>query len=75
MSLHESKYCPRCHSTFECKSGSILLCQCSRVILNEREQTYLNQNYDDCLCASCLKEIKNILENTLTQEEKLNKDY
>ena len=75
MSLHEIKYCPRCHSTFECKSGSISLCQCMKVILNEREKAYLSQNYEDCLCAACLKEIKNILESTLTPEEKLNKDY
>lgn len=75
MSLHEIKYCPRCHSTFECKAGSISLCQCSKIILNEREKEYLNQNYNDCLCAACLREIKNILENTITQSENLNKDY
>ena len=70
MSAHEQKYCPRCHSLFECKVGSILLCQCSKVSLDDRTQAYLNKNYEDCLCASCMKEIKLILKNTIMNEER-----
>jgi hypothetical protein len=69
MSTHEQKYCPRCHSLFECKVGSILLCQCNKVVLDERAQAYLNKNYNDCLCAACMEEIKTILNNTRTIEE------
>ena len=67
--MHELKYCPRCHSTFECKAGNILLCQCNTVILSDREKEYLSNNYDDCLCAACLNEFKLILKNTSASEE------
>ena len=67
--MHELKYCPRCHSTFECKAGNILLCQCNTLILSEREKEYLSNNYDDCLCAACLNELKLILKNTSAGEE------
>lgn len=66
---HEQKYCPRCHSTFECKVGSILLCQCNKVELKDRVKNYLKKNYNDCLCASCMEEINFILKNTLTSED------
>ena len=69
MNTHEVKYCPRCHSIFECKVGNILLCQCNNLNLNEREKEYLNNNYNDCLCAACISEIKIILKNTTTHEE------
>ena len=69
MSTHELKYCPRCHSTFECKVGNILLCQCNKVNLSEREKEYLKYNYNDCLCATCIEEIKVILKITSTHEE------
>jgi hypothetical protein len=67
--MHELKYCPRCHSGFECKAGSILLCQCNAVLLTEREKEYLSNNYNDCLCAACLIELKLILKNTSDSEE------
>jgi hypothetical protein len=58
MSEHEKKYCPRCSTPFECKVGSILLCQCTSVTLTETERNYLHENYEDCLCANCMKELK-----------------
>ncbi|MBZ4189194.1 cysteine-rich CWC family protein [Niabella beijingensis] len=58
MCKHEDKYCPRCKQPFECKVGSILLCQCSTVSLNDEERDFINQQYEDCLCASCLKELR-----------------
>lgn len=69
MSKHELKYCPRCHSTFECKAGSILLCQCSKIEIDKKTQVYLQNNYNDCLCASCIEEIKSNLNNTISSEE------
>jgi hypothetical protein len=58
MCKHEEKYCPRCHAVFECKVGSILLCQCTTVSLKEKERDYMREKYDDCLCASCLKKVR-----------------
>ena len=58
MCEHEHKYCPRCNAYFECKVGSILLCQCTAVSLNENERDYMREKFDDCLCAKCMKEVK-----------------
>ena len=58
MPLHEDKNCPRCRQPFECKVGSILLCQCSSVLLTEAERTYIHARYTDCLCASCMIDLR-----------------
>jgi len=55
MYKHEEKTCPRCSLKFECKLGSILLCQCTSVKLNETERDYIRELYSDCLCAGCMK--------------------
>jgi hypothetical protein len=55
---HEPKSCPRCRAAFECKVGSILLCQCSAVRLDDEERAYLRQGFNDCLCAACMEELK-----------------
>jgi hypothetical protein len=55
---HEEKHCPRCGAGFECKAGTIHLCQCSVVPLNEEERFYIKTKFEDCLCASCLAELK-----------------
>lgn len=65
MKKHEEKYCPRCKIRFECKVGSILLCQCNSVNLNEEERNFLQEKYDDCLCANCMKELKMEFNNHL----------
>lgn len=64
MNTHKDKYCPRCHSVFECKADNILLCQCSNISLSEKEVEYLSKNYSDCLCKVCLEEIKQIVRNS-----------
>jgi len=58
-SKHEIKHCPRCHSGFECKSGTILLCQCQEITLSEGEREYFYAEYDHCLCLSCLIDLRN----------------
>lgn len=58
MCEHEKKHCPRCNNSFECKVGSILICQCSAVTLTQAERDYISGNFTDCLCATCLKEMK-----------------
>lgn len=66
MPQHEDKYCPRCQTLFECKVGSINLCQCTTVQLTQEERAYLAKAYDDCLCANCMRALKqefNLLSN------------
>jgi len=58
MPKHEKKQCPRCSTEFECKTGSILLCQCSKIEMTAEQLEYSNSQYDDCLCLSCLKELR-----------------
>ena len=55
MPKHEKKQCPRCNGGFECKSGSILLCQCSKIEMTTEQLEYCNTQYDDCLCLACLQ--------------------
>lgn len=55
---HETKHCPRCNGEFECKAGSILLCQCQTIYLNSAQMEYVNAQYDDCLCVSCLGKLR-----------------
>jgi hypothetical protein len=57
--MHEEKICPRCGNGFECKLGSITECQCSGIVLNNEERAFIEERYNDCLCKSCLVELKN----------------
>ena len=58
MCLHETKNCPRCKKTFECKPGNIVHCQCYGVSLNDEQRAYIEQRYADCLCRECLLYLK-----------------
>ena len=58
MPKHEKKQCPRCESEFECKTGSILLCQCSKIEMSAEQLEYTSTKYNDCLCLSCLKDLQ-----------------
>ncbi len=69
MPSHEDKHCPKCKTTFECKVGSIMLCQCSTVQLTAEEIEFIQQQYDDCLCASCMKQLKAEYHNQLFQNK------
>lgn len=69
MIKHEEKYCPRCNALFECKVGSISLCQCTAVVLTEEERYYMQQKYNDCLCASCMQEVKTEFQNEKLQQK------
>ncbi|MGD1839464.1 MAG: cysteine-rich CWC family protein [Thermonemataceae bacterium] len=61
MNKHERKPCARCQQLFECKVGSIQLCHCNTIVLNDEEKKYLQTHFDDCLCADCLQFIKSSL--------------
>lgn len=58
MPAHEKKRCPVCQSEFECKLGSILQCQCQDVYLTPEHLEFITSQYDDCLCASCLRKLR-----------------
>ena len=68
MPKHEKKHCPRCAVEFECKTGTILQCQCSKIEMSAEQLEYSNAQYDDCLCLRCLKEIRSEYNNLLHQE-------
>ena len=67
---HETKHCQRCGKGFECKSGSILLCQCQTVVLSPEQLDYIASHFDDCLCASCLLTLRGEF-NAMQHEERL----
>lgn len=58
MCKHEQKHCPRCNIIFECKAGSISLCQCSAIQLSVEERAYVESRFEDCLCISCLTDMQ-----------------
>ncbi len=58
MSDHEQVFCPRCDADFQCKVGSISLCQCTTVKLSVEEILFIREQYEECLCAGCMLELK-----------------
>ena len=54
MPQHETKNCPRCGNSFECKLGNVLECQCNSIQLGFDERNYVENIYTDCLCIHCL---------------------
>ena len=58
MSKGEQKTCPRCNKAFECNAGNIGDCQCNGISLTPEERAFIAENYIDCLCRSCLLELK-----------------
>ena len=70
MPEHEKKQCPRCSAEFECKTGTILLCQCSNISLSAEQIEYVNSKYTECLCLSCLNELRTEF-NSLSHHKKI----
>lgn len=56
---HETLYCERCNTSFECKANSSTYCQCTQIDLTIDEAEYIGEYFENCLCISCLKELKN----------------
>jgi hypothetical protein len=69
MTVHENKTCPRCGKPFECKVGSITLCQCYSVELSLAETEYVKAKYDDCICVNCLEALKGEYRSMLEARE------
>ncbi|MGV3703815.1 MAG: cysteine-rich CWC family protein [Arcticibacter sp.] len=65
MIKHEIIRCERCAVQIECRSNSYTRCQCSAVQLTPDEIEFIGENYDGCLCASCLLELAAVYQKTL----------
>ena len=53
------KICPRCGVSFTCQPDNIAGCQCVTVKLDRFQRDYVKTYYyPECLCKSCLEEIK-----------------
>ncbi|OCX54798.1 hypothetical protein BEL04_04380 [Mucilaginibacter sp. PPCGB 2223] len=55
---HETIRCERCNTSFECKANKFGQCQCTTVPLTLNETQYIGEMYDNCLCANCLRQLK-----------------
>lgn len=58
MTKHEIISCERCCRRVECKANAFLKCQCNTVELNLNEVQYVSENFEGCLCAFCLADLK-----------------
>ena len=56
--MSNKKNCPRCGDSFDCMHNKIENCHCVSVVLTQKQRTFIQQNYNDCLCNKCLLEIK-----------------
>ncbi len=54
------KHCSKCNKLFDCCVNDITNCQCYNIALSQQAKTFIANNYNDCLCAECLKEIETI---------------
>jgi len=54
---------------FECKVGSILLCQCQGINFTDQERDYIRLTYPDCLCRNCLMVMKREISTTPAQKK------
>lgn len=58
ITKHEIIQCERCAKSIECRANAFFKCQCSTVQLNLNEVQYISENYEGCMCAECLGELK-----------------
>lgn len=57
MSQGERKCCPRCGETFRCMRHADRRCDCRDLVLPAALTARLAQDYPDCLCITCLREL------------------
>ena len=50
--------CPRCKGEFICKPKNINECDCMKIRISPEEQDFIGAKFSNCLCNSCLKELK-----------------
>ena len=59
------KTCPKCGVTFECTTNGGN-CWCNQYTISPENLKFLNENFSNCLCESCLKDY------ATTEETKVN---
>lgn len=64
MTVNTPKRCPRCNSSFNCKTDTVQNCQCKAVLLTPEQLEYIARHYDDCLCARCLASLAQDMDQT-----------
>ncbi|MFB1488372.1 MULTISPECIES: cysteine-rich CWC family protein [unclassified Thiocapsa] len=69
MGKHESKTCPRCGASFECKANRVERCCCIGVALTPETLDYLGEHYRDCLCVACLEAVNRRVGSRGSDEE------
>ena len=57
MAENQDKKCARCGGMFQCKAGSIEECDCTRLQLHQKTIELIQQQFNDCLCFDCLKQL------------------
>lgn len=57
--MYMKRECNRCQSAFNCREDRRDLCHCTHIYILPEIKNYIKENYDDCLCHNCLKEVKN----------------
>jgi len=62
------KVCPCCGISFTCRPDSISECQCASAHLDDTARAWLKERYTECLCISCLLEIKNELRKSQNKD-------
>ena len=69
MSNHQKKTCPNCNQIFDCNTASIALCDCTSVSLNDGERRYIKAKFNDCLCTSCMHQLKERYDDDRIQDQ------
>lgn len=55
MNIDNLKTCPICNANFEC--NHLADCWCTEIQIPKEILIFLKQNFDDCLCEKCLREL------------------
>lgn len=53
------KKCPKCKELFVCNHNNIRNCHCAEVKLSEKQKAWIKDNFSNCLCNKCLRDINN----------------
>lgn len=56
----QAKDCQRCKKPFGCQMAKISQCQCNKVSLSPSLRAWLTKHFENCLCLSCLSQLKEI---------------
>ncbi len=66
--IDQIKKCERCNQEFTCRHDNISECHCMHISISQRALKYLKENYNDCLCNKCTKEIAQKFSDNTSQK-------